>query len=402
MHDHEPSVAPEAINIPAGSLWHRMPMLAGGVGLAALAISFVLGQSRPEQLYHSYLVAFLFGLSLALGGLFFVLIQYATRAGWSVVVRRLAEHAMGSLPLFALLWIPIGLLGFEHLYHHWAHPPADDAILASKQAYLNPTFFYLRAVAYLVIWSVMGMWFWRRSTAQDANHDPKITGRMQSVSAPSLILFALSVTYAAVDWIMSLDPHWFSTMFGVYFFAGCVVAIFAFLILMALRLQAGGLLENVVTWEHFHDLGKLLFAFVVFWAYIAFSQFMLIWYGNIPEETLWFIHRWQHGWKPVSIFLAVGHFGLPFLFLLRQEVKRSSLALSLAAVWMLIVHYVDLFWLVMPALHYEQFHVDLLDLTCLVGVMGLFLAAVAWRLVRSKLVPAGDPRLAESLSFENV
>ncbi|RMH23040.1 MAG: hypothetical protein D6696_01835 [Acidobacteria bacterium] len=399
-HPHEVTLPAGAIEVPPSSRWRRLPAIAGAVGVGALALSFALGRSDGPQLYHSYLVAYLFGLSLALGGLFFVLLQYATRAGWSVVVRRLAEHVMATLPLFALLWLPIGLWGFDDVFHHWAHPPPDDPVLAWKEPYLNPGAFYVRAAVYFAVWTLLAVWFWRRSRRQDEEREPAITRRLQSLSAPALILFGLTLTYAAIDWIMSLDPHWFSTIFGVYVFAGSVVAILAFLILVALSLRGSGLLDGVLTWEHFHDLGKLLFAFVVFWAYIAFSQFMLIWYANIPEETEWFIHRWHHGWQYASIFLAAGHFGLPFLFLLPQEVKRSRAGLTFAASWLLFMHYVDLYWLVMPSLHHEHFHVDLLDLTCLIGVVSLVFAVFAYLLVRGKLVPVGDPRLAESMALE--
>ena len=201
---------------------------------------------------------------------------------------------------------------------------------------------------------------------------------------------------------MSLEPHWFSTIFGVYVFAGSVVSIFALLILLVLRLKSAGALENVVTWEHFHDLGKLLFGFVVFWAYIGFSQFMLIWYANIPEETFWFEMRWDDpSWRWTSIFLAAGHFGVPFLFLISQPVKRNQVTMTIAALWMLFMHYVDMYWLVMPTLHHEAFQLSLLDFTCWLGIGGLFLAVVG-RLMQGKaLVPINDPRLGESLAFEN-
>lgn len=392
---------PDAALLPASSLWRRLPAIAGTIGVLALAISFVLGWGDRSQLMHSYLVAFLFGLSIALGALFFVLVQYATRAGWSVVVRRIAEHAMATLPLFALLFVPIAVFGMDTLFHHWAHP-GDDPILLGKQTFLNPTFFFVRAAVIFAVWIALATWFYRRSTRQDEEATAAMTRRMQSVSAPSLILFALSVTLAAVDWIMSLDPHWFSTVFGVYFFSGAVVAALAFLILVTVVLRRGGSLGGVITGEHDHDLGKLLLAFVVFWAYIAFSQFMLIWYANIPEETLFFVHRWHHGWEVLSVALAVGHFGVPFLFLLPQEVKRNHATMVVAACWLLVMHYLDLYWLVMPNLHPDHAHADVLDVTCLIGVVALFVAVFARRLAAHKLVPVGDPRLAESLAFENV
>ncbi|MEM7353099.1 MAG: quinol:cytochrome C oxidoreductase, partial [Acidobacteriota bacterium] len=195
----------------------------------------------------------------------------------------------------------------------------------------------------------------------------------------------------------------FSTIFGVYVFAGCVVSILSVVILVVLRLKSAGALTSVVTWEHFHDLGKLLFGFTVFWAYIGFSQFMLIWYANIPEETFWFELRWEDpSWQKLSIFLAVGHFVVPFFFLISQWVKRNSLTLTIAALWMLGMHYVDMYWLVMPTAHHGEFHPNLLlDITCWLGIGGLFIAVFLRLMQRNALVPIHDPRLGESLAFEN-
>ncbi|NJL28411.1 MAG: hypothetical protein HC897_11250 [Thermoanaerobaculia bacterium] len=317
-------------------------------------------------------------------------------------MRRVAEHIAGTLPLFALLFVPI-LLGFHHLYE-WSHEQAvaGSHVLQHKQPYLNATGFQLRGVVYVAAWALLAWFFRRASMRQDEAGDPAITRRLQSLSAPALIVFGITLTFAGFDWLMSLDPHWYSTIFGVYLFAGSVVAVVATLIVVLLQLQASGVLRRVVSWEHYHDLGKLLFAFTVFWAYIAFSQFMLIWYGNIPEETAWFKHRWQHGWEVVSVLLAAGHFGLPFLFLLSREVKRRRATLLVACGWLLVMHYVDIYWLVMPSLHAEHFQIHWLDAATLVGVGGLFIGALGWTLRGQVLVPVRDPRLAESLAFENV
>jgi len=399
--EHEIKLPSEEVRVAAGSLWTRMPLLGGGVGVLALGASFALGAGQPGQLFHSYLVAYLFWLTLALGGLFFVLVQFATRAGWSVTVRRVAEHVSGTLPLFALLFIPL-FFGLHDLFH-WTHGEAvaADELLQHKSPYLNETGFYLRSAIYLGSWALLGWYFRRASLSQDVHGETATTRRLQGLSAPALIIFALTLTFASFDWIMSLDPHWYSTIFGVYIFSGAAVAICAGLILLLLHLQAGGRLTRVVTFEHYHDLGKLLFAFTVFWAYIAFSQFMLIWYGNIPEETAFFEHRWAHGWETVSVFLAAGHFGLPFLFLLSRDVKRRRVTLVAASVWLLVMHYVDLYWLVMPTLHQEHFQVHWLDFATLIGIGGFFLAVLGKLLEGPALVPVRDPRLAEALAFEN-
>jgi hypothetical protein len=379
----------------------RLQWISGGIGILALAAALFLGMSNAGQFYFSYLVSYLFVLTLAVGALGFVLIQFVTRAGWSVAVRRTAEHIMGTIPFLLVLSIP-ALLGFEHLFS-WADAEkvANDPLLQGKQPYLNPVFFYLRTAVFLLSWAAISYWFRKRSVAQDDRGGSQITRTLQTVSAPAIAWFAVSLTFFSFDWIMSLDPHWYSTVFGVYIFGGSFMGALALIILLVLILQRGDLLTNLVNSEHLHDLGKLMFGFVVFWAYIGFSQFMLIWYANIPEETIWYAHRLSHGWEFVSVLLAVGHFVIPFFVLISRTTKRNRLVLVGATVWLLFMHYVDLYWLVMPV-HSEGFHPHMLDLLALVGVGGLFLAVLIRLMVGPALVPTRDPRLAESLSFENM
>lgn len=399
--EHHTNFEPAQITLPESGLWPKLPALGLGLGVVGLGLSFGLGAgSEDHHLAFSYLTSFVYWLTLALGGLFFMVLHYLSRAGWSVVVRRLAEKAASTLPLFAVLFLPIAFFWMHDLFH-WTHADAvaHDPLLAHKAPYLNTGFFYVRAAIYFIVWITLSRAFIKASNAQDESRDEATTGRLNKWSAVSMVLFAVTLNFAAFDWLMSLEPHWFSTIFGVYVFAGSVVAIFAFLILTSIRLQAAGALQGVVTDEHYHDMGKMLFGFVVFWAYIGFSQFMLIWYANIPEETLWFDHRWQHGWQPVSIFLAAGHFGLPFFYLISQPVKRHKLAMTLATLWLLFMHWVDIYWLVMPTL--GGFHPSLVDVTCWLGIGGFFLAALGRAMQQGNLVPTGDPRLAESLAFEN-
>ncbi|MCB1153717.1 quinol:cytochrome C oxidoreductase, partial [bacterium] len=243
--------------------------------------------------------------------------------------------------------------------------------------------------------------YYRGSVKQDKSGDKKITRRLQNLSGPGIILTALTLTFAAFDWIMSLDPHWYSTIYGVYYFSGSLVAIFAFLSISIIAMQSAGLLEGVVTTEHYHDLGKLLFGFTVFWTYIAFSQYFLIWYANIPEETLWYAHRSVGSWQKMTTFMAVGHFVLPFFYFLTRSTKRHRFALLVGAMWMLMMHFIDMYWLVAPSLHHEGVVFGLIDVTTLLGIGGLFLAFFTWNLRRNPLVPIKDPRLQESLRFEN-
>ncbi len=397
-------VNPDDLRIPAGHAWNRLPLVSGLVGVVFLAVSFAVGSGQPEQFFFSWLTAFMFFLSVALGGLFFVLTHYVTRASWSVVPRRLAENIMGTLPLFALLFIPI-VVGMHHLFH-WTHADAvaHDPLLQAKAPYLNSSFFLIRAAICFVCWTGLALWFRSRSVRQDSSEhaqNVRTTLRMIQVSAPALFVFAFTVTAASVDWIMSLDAHWYSTMFGVYYFAGSLVGIFAFMCLLAVAMRHAGLLGGALTLEHLHDLGKLLFAFTVFWAYIAFSQYFLIWYANIPEETIFYAHRAQGSWLTLSKMLMWGHFGIPFLFLMSRHIKRRPATLVLGSVWMLLMHYLDLYWLIMPNRHTEGVHFGLLDLSTLLGIGGLFLAVIGWQLRRRALIPVRDPRLAESLAFEN-
>lgn len=400
--EKELTLPEEQITIPETSGWTRLlPAAGAALGLAGLAASYALGggEEKVRALY-AYLVAFMYFLSIGLGGLFFVLLHHLARSGWSVVVRRLAEHVSATLWLFVPLFLPIAWNAGE--IFEWMHAEGDP-LLEHKAPYLNPTFFFVRAFVFFAVWVAFSYAYRRASIRQDESGDTKVSGRLRTFSAIGMVLFAFSLNYSSIDWMMSLHAHWFSTIFGVYFFAGSVVAILAAVILLSMGLQASGYLRNIVTAEHYHDLGKLLFAFVVFWAYIAFSQFMLIWYGNLPEETTFFGHRWNEGWQNLSIFLAAGHFALPFLYLLSSDVKRRRATLAIGAVWMLFMHLVDIHWLILPSLPESHgFHPQLVDLTTLVGVGGLFLAVVGWNLKGRRLVPVRDPRLAESLAFENM
>ena len=388
------------LRVPDGSLWAKLPMIAGTIGLLGLGATFALGMDDEPQLYHSYLVAFLYFLSFALGALFFVLTQFAARSGWVIVVRRFAETLMATLPVFALLFIPV-LLGMETLYHHWLHPAEGDTILQGKLAYLNAPGFLVRALVYFVLWSGLAVFFYRNSVQQDQTGDIVHTGRMQWMSYPGIAIFALTCTFAAVDWNMSLDPHWFSTMFGVYYFAGCCIGMFALMSVLTLFGIQSGLFKGCVDQEHMHDLGKYTFAFTVFWAYIAFSQYFLIWYANIPEETMWFEHRLHGSWGTVGQVLVLGHFALPFLFLLPRTIKRHPKLMLLGAFWMLALHFVDLHWQIMPLIHPEGFSLNVLDITALLGVGGIFFAAFGYLLKRQAVIPVRDPRLDESLAHVN-
>jgi hypothetical protein len=409
MTDHAHSSHPRPVLLasslwlPQGHSWRRLPLVGLVLAVVGLGASLAGGLASPAmrpQLWHSWLVGALFVLSIGLGGLFFVLVHHSTQSGWGVVVRRIGENAMATLPWMALLFVPL-ILGLGDLFP-WSHADAvaKDPLLQHKQAYLNEKFFLIRTIVYFAVWTVLALRLGGLSRLQDKTGDHDLTRRMRRMSAPGLILFALSLTFFAFDWVMSLDPHWYSTIFGVYFFAGSVMAFFAFMTLIALGQQT--LQPRVVTQEHLHDIGKLMFTFLVFWAYMAFSQFMLIWYANLPEETGFFAQRLAGSWRPVSIALALGHFVVPFFFLLSRTVKRSPKASTIAALWLLAMHALDMYWLVMPSLHVGGITFSWIDAAALVGCVGVFLAAFGGSLGRQALVPLRDPRLPESITFENV
>ena len=393
-----------------GSVAFMAPVL---IGVALVAVSAFIGWSDSfrEQFYFSYLIGWTFCLSLALGALFVVLIKHLTKAYWVVALRRIPEALAASFPLLAVLFIPIlfGLFDESGLYHHWTAPgiddPADahyDEVLAGKVAYLNIPFFLIRTALYFAVWMVISSRLYALSLRQDVEDDPSIPARQRRISAWGLPLLAVTTAFASFDFLMSLDPHWFSTIFGVYFFAGAFLAAFSLMALSAILLQRAGMLRDIVTKEHYHDLGKFMFGFVVFWAYIAFSQYMLYWYGGIPEETAWFRHRMEHGWESHSAVLLVAHFILPFLILLPRGVKRSIPLLGVMAVWLLVMQWYDHHWLAIPVLHQDHATFHWLDLSCWIGLFGLFGGAFVWRLSRHPLVPQGDPLLGKSLRFENV
>jgi hypothetical protein len=396
------ALRPEQAAIPPGHPWTRLPAAGGACAVLGAAACAVLGAADPKQFVFSWLVSWLFFLSLALGALFFVLIQYATQGGWGIVVRRIGEATFATIPVMAALFLPL-LVGLHHLYE-WAVPGAAerDALLRWKAPFLNVPFFLARAALYAGCWSAIAVLYYRRSRSQDATGDPAVSARLRRLAGPALIVLALTQTFAAFDWIMSLAPHWYSTIFGVYFFAGAFVGFIALLSVVSVAMRRAGLLDTVISAEHLHDIGKLLFAFTAFWAYIAFSQFFLIWYANLPEETIWYKARLEGSWETVSLLLMTGHFAAPFFYLMGRAVKRRGATLAAGGAWLLAMHYVDLYWQVMPTLHPGGVRPSALDLAAFAAVGGCFVGAASWLLRRQALVPLRDPRLAESLAFENV
>jgi hypothetical protein len=404
---------PTDITVPSDSIWAKLPMIGGVMAVAGLGATLGTAISGDGgRAIFSYLFAYEAVLALALGALAWLLIDHTVRSSWSISVRRIAETAVATLPVFIVLWIPIGTIGFHDLYP-WSHE-TTDSLLIGKRWFLSPGFFYARAAFYFAVWAFLGNRLHALSTQQDAlNDNPAardvITRKIWKLCAGGIFAWALTQSFAAVDWLMSLQPHWYSTIFGVYFFAQSILAFFAMMALISMGLQKSGMLKNAITVEHFHDLGKFTYGFTVFWAYIAFSQFMLMWYAGIPEETEFYLARLSGGWEYVSYALPVAHFFIPFLFMLSRHIKRSRTGLAMAAIWTLVMHCVDMYWLVLPnfGAHSETGHhaphlpLSWLDFAALIGMAGAFIAAFSSVLKKHKVICINDARLPESLAHEN-
>jgi hypothetical protein len=384
------------------ALWSKVRNILAVVaflGWAGAAAAFAFGSARFS---FSYLAAFVFWLSLALGALFFVMVQHVSGASWSVTMRRIAENIMITLPVAAVLFLPI-LFGLGDLYA-WARPAtvASDPILQKRIVYLNPAFFTVRAALYFAVWTFWAWKLYRNSTAQDAGRSLPLAQQAERWSAPGLVVFMLTGAFAGIDWLMSLNPHWYSTMFGVYYLSGAALGFYALLTVILLAFRRAGVLRYAVNEEHYHDLGKWIFALTIFWTYIAFSQYMLIWYGNMPEETIWYRNREAGGWHAIAGLLLFGQFLAPFALLLGRWAKRRLGLLGAVAAWVVVVHYFDLYWVVMPAYFPNGPQFGWQDAAVFAAIGGTLSLAFWTGLRKHAIAPIGDIRLEKALEFENV
>ena len=436
MHIRKAEITSPIVSLSGDSTSRLMPVF-GIVGLACLGGAFLLSKGNLAQFLHAYLINFAFFLSIVLGALFFVMIQHLTKAGWSVTVRRVAEVLGCCIVPMAILSLPIIVpvfLGMSDLYPwveglgeggsvpDWALH--DERVYNLKSTFLNPMFFAARAVVYFAIWSYVAIRLYRWSIAQDESGDKQISLKSQSFCARWMVPFVLSLAFAAFDWEMSLAPMWFSTMFPVYFFAGCVMSSLATITLVCLLLQRSGRVTDEITVEHYHDLAKLTFAFIFFWGYIAFCQFMLIWYANFPEETFWYQFRSESGWLYISILLIFGHLLIPFMGMMARTVRRSKTFLLFSSIYLLAMHWVDHFWIVKPQLGATIDHDgykrngDLIEVAnqseylwsvlpgmpeilLLAGMAAIFIASFCLITGNRSLVALKDPRLHEALNYDN-
>jgi hypothetical protein len=396
---------PQTLPTPEGEYFETnrfsgLSVLLGIIAFVALALCGVGAAIDPKQLSFSWLFAFAFFFTLCAGCFFWTIVHYATDAEWTVVVRRQLENLAVLLAVLAVFFIPILLLR-HHLYEWMNIPPGEEENLDSKRGYLNLGFFVARAVVFLGFFIIASQLLRRFSVLQDKDGNPKFTIWLRRVSFASLPMFALFLTFGAFDWLMSLNYRWFSTMFGVYIFAGTAGSSMSLLVLVITALRNAGYLRDVVTMEHYHIMGKWMLAFCVFWAYIGFGQYMLIWYANMPEETQYFLIRNTESWWVLSMLLVIGRFFGPFAILLVRSVKKHPRQLCLVSGWILFMQLLDIYLIVLPALHGTGVHLSLWDFVALIAI-GTTLAFVYLRIVgKTSLFPVRDPRLVQSLRLVN-
>lgn len=382
-----------------------------GILMAIGLVTFITEvKSDPTQAYATFLINHYVFLGLSLGGMLFIAIHYLTGAIWSVAVRRIAESFVAYLPIafLAFLVIAFGIplfsqSGVSYVYV-WSAPEAAHAtregyMTVTKGGWLSPSFWVARNLVYLLIWSLFGWRMVRNSLRQDLDRNAAHTRRSTILSAPFILLFALTVTFAGFDLLMSLEPTWFSTIFGVYCFAGIWQSVLAAIALVAILLRRQGALDGIVTRAHYHDLGKHLIAFSIFWVYIAFDQLMLIWYGNLPEEVAWMNHRIFTGWGTVGIMVGLLRFGFPFFVLLHQKMKENEIVLLSVAVGVLLGQWLDIYWVVLPALSPEKVVFGWAEIGITLGFLGLFGWRVLSFLARHPVAPSGDPLYPSSVRF---
>jgi hypothetical protein len=378
--------------------WPRPALVAGGLALVAGLGGAALA-GGPERALVAWLAAFVFWTGIALGCLALALLHVLTGGGWGLPIRRMLEAAATTLPWLALAFLPLGL-GAGSIWI-WADPQvvAHDPVLQHKDAYLNLPFFWLRAVCYFASWSVLALLLVRWSDELDRTASERVYDRQRTLAGPGLALYALTVTFASVDWVMSLDAHWFSTIFGILTIGGQGLGALAFAVVVLVLLGKHEPLARWATPQVFHDLGKLLLAFVMLWAYFSFSQFLVIWAGNLPEEIPWYLRRLGTEWKWVGLAIALGHFALPFVLLLSADLKRKAARLAVVALLLLGMRMVDTVWLVAPESQHGAGSLGwttLADLSAIAGFGGLWFALFAVRLARRPLIPRHDPNLARA------
>lgn len=377
--------------------YQRKASIVGAVGLAVT----ILGAAAAggfELFFQSYLLGFIVVLGLGLGSLGLLMLHHLVGGAWGFIIQRILEAGSRTLPFIALFFLPIAFFGMESLYSEWLHPdPADEVILA-KAGYLNESFFMMRAVAYFAIWFLLAYFFNKWSRQLDETGDPRITVWLHRLGPVGIILYFLTLTFCSVDWVMSLEPAWFSTMYGPLFLVSQVLTVLSFSVIVLSYMDGRKPLSDVTNIEYYHHLGNLILAFTVLWTYMSFAQYLITWAGNLPEEIIYYLPRRGGLLSLIAVVLMVGHFAVPFMCLLFRHMKRNVSMLRKVAYWILIMRIVDLTWFIKPAFHdgstpYGGVMDFVTDMSAIAGLGGLWMAVFFWQLRRRPLLPKNDPRM---------
>lgn len=379
----------QTFNPPNMSNLQKRSLIVGIVFLVGLLLCLLFDR---KQFFQSYLIGWTFWTGIAVGSLALLMLQHLTGGGWGFVIRRILEAATRTLPVMAILFLPV-IVGAHYVYHHWTDQEelAKHPVVQFKTPYLNIPFFTVRAVVYFAVWIALAFLLNKWSLAQDRTADNRYTKNMRVLSGPGMVALIFTVTFASVDWYMSLEPEWFSTIYGFIFVAAWSLSALAFVIAILANLSKEEPMRRIVAPLHFHDLGKLLLALVMLWSYFAFSQYLIIWSGNLPEEIGWYIVRSHDIWGIVIVVIGLLHFAAPFLFLLSRDLKRNPGKLVMVAMLILVMRMVDLLWMLVPAFR-EEHRWIWMDLIALVGFGGIWLALFTWQLSKRSLIPINDPQ----------
>ena len=374
--------------------FNRIQRTAALLGVLATGALIVGGVASPLKFFHAYLYGYLAWLSIPLGCLGLLMVHHMVSGRWGHAIQRILEAGALTLPLMAILFIPI-LARLGSVYP-WIEGAKGDAAPNGPiwSAYLNVPFFTVRYVVYFGLWTGMAYLLSLWSRKQDESGNPQYTTKLRLLSAPGLVLFALTVTFAAVDWVMSLEPGWYSTIYGFIFIVGDALAALSVSVLVVWLLEKQSPLSEVLTTKHIHFLGNLLLTTVILWAYMAYSQWIIIWSGNLPDENSWYLHRLSPGWKELALGLIILHFFVPFFLLLGRRLKQSLRYLSIVALGLLIMRFVDMYWMVMPAFHISGLTINWMDIAAPVAVGGIWISAFFTLLKKYTLVPTYDPRFS--------
>jgi len=371
-------------------------LVVGALLLALLLPGLFINR---DQFFHAYLVGFIFWTGITVGSLALLMLQHLTGGAWGLVIRRVLEASTRTLPLMIVLFLPI-VFGLRYIYvwTNWEVMKQSPALQDKAAHYLKPSLFILRGTVYFAIWLILAGLLNRLSLRQDRAPEGRLRKQMQMLSGPGFVLFVLTVTFASIDWVMSLDPSWSSTIFGFIFVAAWAMSALAFTILVSSWLSQREPMNRVLQPSHFHDLGNLTLTLVMLWTYFSFSQYLIIWSGNLPEETTWYVARKHGGWGAIALTIVILQFAFPFLILLSRAAKKSAGKLAMLAILILLMRIVDVIWLIEPTFSHGHFHLSWMDIASPIAIGGLWVATFAWQLQKRSLLPINDPQLEQALA----